>query len=79
MSKKLLELPLADDNQPRLPTQDLADRHAQALITFKESQQKTAELEKQIKLKVENEQARLESERQRMEAEKQKMELEKRI
>ena len=78
MSKKQLELPLADDNQPRLPTQDLADRHAQALITLKESQHKTAELEKQIKLReVENEQARLESERQKMELEKQKMESEK--
>jgi len=42
MSKKQLELPLVDDNQPRLPTQDLADRHAQALITLRESQQKNS-------------------------------------
>jgi len=69
-------LPLADHDQRRLATQDLADRHAQALITLKEFQQKPAELEKQIKLKeVENEQARLESEKQKMELEKLKLEL----
>jgi len=45
---------------------------------LKESQQKTAELEKQIKLKeVENEQARLELEKQKMELERLKLELEK--